>query len=120
MFTERQVEVGFIYCYMYVSYFLFLPKRTIKKMISAIIAITIKMPTPIPALKIPSITAQELNIVVDSTTNNVLIEFVIFMLCHLVLNHSMFFLNWLLLTSVLFFCSGALQKTLPSSSLFTI
>ena len=77
-------------------------------MINAIIAITIKIPTPIPALKIPSTTAQELNIVVASTTNNVLIEFVIFMICHLVLNHSMFFLNWLLLMDLLFFCSVAL------------
>ncbi len=38
------------------------------------------MPTPIPALKIPSTTAQELNMVVVSTSNMVRIEFEMFIM----------------------------------------
>ena len=41
----------------------------IKKMISAITAITINIPTPIPALKIPSI-AEQLVSIIPITDNN--------------------------------------------------
>lgn len=40
--------------------FLFLPIRKIKNNTRAIMAITIKIPTPIPALKMPSTTLHEL------------------------------------------------------------
>ena len=56
-------------------------------MISAVIATTIKIPTPIPALKIPSTTAQELNMVMVSTSSMVRIAFEMFIMCSLLNVH---------------------------------
>ena len=64
---------------------LVLPDRNIKNAIMPIIATTIKIPTPMPALKIPSITLQELNKVVISSKTDKVLRLKFFM--------ALFFLN---------------------------
>ena len=57
----------------------FFPARITKNAMSAITAITIKMPKPIPALKMPAIASHEVSVVEMSTkinTESILIFFI--------------------------------------------
>lgn len=57
-----------------IFYYLFFPILLITKIISAMTNNTIKIPTPIPALKIPPTTAQLENTVRNKITNAIKID----------------------------------------------